>query len=68
MTEQAGQGEKPYRIWAMDCPFTKKGYPNLGSFGSTIRPVVIVPMATWTELCRRIPELATTQFEVGSLD
>lgn len=56
------------RIWAFHCPFRKTGSPVLGSFGATIRPVVIVPMETWTKLCREIPELGARQFEVGSED
>lgn len=43
-------------------------FPNLGNFGSTVRPVVILPLATWTKLCQEIPELATMQFEVGTAE
>jgi len=64
MTEQAND-TKP-RIWAAHCPFNKQGTPVLGSFGSTVRPVVVIPMATWTKLCKDIPELGAMQFEVGS--
>lgn len=59
---------KPIRIWAFHCPFRKNGSPVLGSFGATVRPVVILPMETWTKLCRDIPALGATQFEVGSED
>jgi len=67
MQEQQDEAEarKP-RIWALHCPFTKTGFPVLGNFGRTIRPVVIIPMATWTKLCQDIPELGKTQFEVGA--
>lgn len=58
----------PARIWVLHCPFTKTGFPNLGNFGSSVKPVVIIPLATWTELCQRIPALATTPFEVGSAE
>lgn len=57
-----------YRLWAMACPFTKKGYPNVGSFGSTIRNVVIMDVKTWTQLCKDVPQLQTTSFEVGTLE
>lgn len=50
----------------MDCPFSKNGAPVMGSFGS--KPVVVIPVATWTKLCEQIPALAQTQFEVGTLD
>lgn len=59
--------QKP-RIWAMHCPFRKTGSPVLGTFGAKVRPVVILPMETWTALCREIPELGAKQFEVGSFD
>ena len=55
----------PIRIWALHCPFNKRGFPVLGSFGSTVRGVIIIPVKTWTELCQRIPDLAATKFEVG---
>ena len=57
-----------YRIWALTCPFTKQGVPVMGSFGSQIRQVVIIPVATWTRLCQEIPGLAATTFEVGSYE
>ncbi len=59
--------ERP-RIWALHCPFRKNGTPVLGSFGATERAVVILPMATWTRLCREIPALGAMQFEVGAED
>lgn len=55
----------PIRIWALHCPFSKSGFPVLGSFGSTVRGVVIIPVETWTKLCKEIPDLAARQFEVG---
>lgn len=58
----------PIRIWAFHCPFNKRGVPVLGSFGSTVRGVVILPMETWTALCKEIPALGAKQFEVGSHD
>jgi hypothetical protein len=36
--------------------------------GSTVRPVVILPMETWTALCREIAALGAKQFEVGTFD
>lgn len=59
---------KPYRIWAAACPFNKSGAPVLGSFGSRVRNVVIIPMETWTKLCDEIPALAATKFEVGTYE
>ena len=64
MTDQV----KADRIWAMPCPFRKTGSPVLGSFGFTTRDVVILPMETWTRLCREIPALGTRAFEVGTYD
>ena len=57
---------KPIRIWTLHCPFTKTGFPVLGSFGSTVRGVVIIPIEKWMELCQQIPALAQTQFEIGT--
>lgn len=56
------------RIWVMHCPFRKNGTPVLGSFGATTQPVVIFQMATWKKLCEDVPQLQTTQFEVGSFE
>lgn len=56
------------RIWTVYCPFRKTGSPVIGSFGATIRPVIIIPVETWTTLCRDIPALAAKQFEVGSYE
>lgn len=52
-------------IWGMSCPFNKQGVPVVGSFGSCIRNVVIIPAETWTALCKEHPTLAATEFEVG---
>jgi hypothetical protein len=60
--------ERPDRIWAFHCPFNRHGVPVLGNFGGSIKPVVILPMATWTKLCREIPELGQRQFDVGTDD
>lgn len=57
-----------YRIWAMACPFKKSGFPVVGTFGATVRNVVIFDVATWTRLCQDVPQLQTTQFEVGTLE
>lgn len=53
------------RIWVVLCPFKKNGFPSVGSFGSTVRPVVVIPVGTWNRLIRTIPDLANTKFEVG---
>lgn len=55
-----------YRMWVAHCPFKKSGFPSLGTFGKEFKPVVIMTMATWEQLCRDVPQLQTTQFEVGS--
>jgi hypothetical protein len=62
------QAEKPPRIWALHCPFNKRGFPVLGNFGYTERDVIIVPVETWNKLCAEIPQLQTMRFEVGSYD
>lgn len=55
-----------YRIWVAECAFKKNGFPSLGAFGSSSRNVVIMTVATWKKLCEDVPQLQTTQFEVGS--
>jgi hypothetical protein len=57
-----------YRMWAMHCPFKKTGFPVLGSFGASEKAVVIMTVETWKRLCADVPQLQTTQFEVGSYD
>lgn len=52
----------------MACPFTKRGFPSVGNFGASVRNVVIFDMATWTQLCKDVPQLQTTKFEVGTLE
>lgn len=59
---------RPPRIWVLHCAFKKNGMPSLGNFGYTERPVMIMPLETWTALCKEIPELGRKQFEVGSED
>lgn len=55
-----------YRIWVTHCLFKKNGFPSLGTFGRSEAPVVIMTTATWRRLCADVPQLQTTQFEVGS--
>lgn len=55
------------KIWVLNCPFTKTGFPVTGTFGRTIQPVVIMTMDTWKKLCADVPQLQTTQFEVGHI-
>ena len=57
-----------YRMWVLHCPFRKDGTPVLGSFGASERPVVIIALDTWKTLCADVPQLQTTQFEVGSYE
>jgi hypothetical protein len=54
------------RIWATWAPFKKSGFPFFNAFGYQYRDVIVIPAATWTQLCREIPELATREFEVGT--
>ena len=68
-TEPADAAElSKYRIWALHCPFRKSGTPVLGNFGATTKPVVILTMETWKRLCADVPQLQTTQFEVGTYE
>lgn len=53
-------------IWAVHCPFRKNGTPVLGTMGAEIRGVIVIPVETWTALCREIPALGAKQFTVGS--
>lgn len=57
-----------YRIWALECPFNKRGVPVMGQFGRTSRGVIVIDVATWQRLCADVPQLQTTMFEVGSYD
>ena len=59
---------KSYRIWALPCPFKKSVFPVLGSFGAREDSVVIMTVATWKRLCADVPQLQTTQFEVGTYE
>lgn len=58
----------PYRIWAMHCLFRKDGSPVLGTFGAREEAVVIMTIQTWNRLIKDVPQLQSTQFEVGSRD
>lgn len=55
-----------FRIWVTPMLFKKNGFPALGSFGASESNVVIMKMETWKRLCDEVPQLHTTQFEVGS--
>lgn len=59
---------KPYRIWTLMCPFKKNGFPVVGTFGTRTGQVVIFSTAEWKRLCEDVPQLQTTQFEVGSYE
>ena len=65
MTGETSLPAPIYRIWVAHCPFKKNGFPSLGTFGKSIKPVVIISMETWNKLCQDVPQLQTTQFEVG---
>ena len=55
-------------MFAMHCPFRKTGSPVVGNMGATVRQVVLFEMAEWQRLCEQVPQLATTQFRVGTLE
>ena len=56
------------RMWVLEAPFNKRGVPVMGSFGSRSGNVVIFTVSEWKRLCANVPQLQTTQFEVGSYD
>lgn len=58
----------PYRCWALEAPFTKKGWPVVGTFGATTRLVVIFDVETFKRLIRENPALAAVQFEMGQAE
>ena len=60
--------QKPVRMWVLEAPFNKRGVPLMGNFGSRSGNVVIFTVSEWKRLCDAVPELQTTQFEVGSYD
>lgn len=70
MTEQLDPAEARavpnYRIWVTSMLFKKNGFPSLGQFGQRETNVVIMTTETWKRLCQDVPQLQTTQFEVGS--
>lgn len=59
---------KPVRMWVLECPFNKRGVPVMGTFGSRSGHVIVFTSAAWQQLCKDVPQLQTTQFEVGSYD
>lgn len=72
-SDPAGEAGAPspapkYRMWVSECAFKKNGFPSLGAFGSSSANVVIMTAATWKQLCKGVPQLQTTQFEVGSYE
>lgn len=58
----------PPRIWSMAMPFRKDGTPVVGTMGREIKSVVIMTRETWLKLCKEIPQLGTTKFEIGEWD
>jgi hypothetical protein len=57
---------KPYTIWALPAAFKKSGFPSMGSFGATVRNVVIMDAETFKRLVAEHPSLATAEFRVGT--
>lgn len=55
-----------FRMWGLACPFNKKGFPVMGSFGSRVQNVVVMTTAEWTRLCKAVPQLQITKFNVGT--
>lgn len=64
--EQPAQEPWTPTIWGMSCPFNKQGVPVVGNFGRSIRTVVIMPVETWTRLCKEHPSLGAQKFNVGT--
>jgi hypothetical protein len=62
------ESDEPVTMFAMHCPFRKSGSPVLGNMGSSVRAVVVFEMSEWQRLCAQVPQLATTQFRVGTYD
>lgn len=52
----------------MAMPFRKDGTPVVGTMGREIKSVVIMTRETWLKLCKEIPQLGTTKFEIGEWD
>jgi hypothetical protein len=57
---------RPYRIWVTPMLFKKNGFPSIGTFGASENNVVIMTTETWKRLCADVPQLQTTEFEVGA--
>lgn len=60
--------KKPYRVWSIEAPFRSDGSPVVGTFGKSIRPVVIMESDTFKRLVKEHSSLATAHFEVGSFE
>jgi hypothetical protein len=58
------QGE--YTIWSVFAPFRKDGSPVLGSFGASVKGVILIDVETWKRMCADNPQLAATKFRVGT--
>lgn len=59
---------EPYTVWSMFAPFRKDGAPVMGSFGQSVRSVVVMEAETFRRLIREHPELQTAVFRVGTVD
>lgn len=68
VAEDASAAPALYRLWVTPILFKKNGFPSLGTFGRTEGTAVIMRTETWRRLCQDVPQLQTTQFEVGSQD
>lgn len=58
----------PVRMWVLACPFRKDGVPVVGTFGSRTDTVVIFTIEAWKRLCKDVPALQTTVFDVGRFE
>lgn len=67
-TRERQEPAKPVRMCVLEAPFNKRGVPLMGQFGSRSGNVVIFTIAEWKRLCETVPQLQTTQFEVGSYE
>lgn len=56
----------PYTIWKLDAPFNKKGFPVMGTFGSTARTVVVMEVETLKRMLNEHASLATAEFRIGT--
>jgi hypothetical protein len=62
---ETGEIPEPYRIYPIDMPFAKTGWPVAGNFGARARRVVVMDAITFQRMVKEHPSLATARFEVA---